>query len=157
MEFHFGAQSEFNLRGVHPDLVKVVRLALGRTSQDFGVTDGVRTRAEQEHLVAIKASKTMHSRHLIQHDGTGHAVDLVPYERGRVRWEWPLIYPIAVAMAGAARTCGVQLVWGGVWDRRMSDYATASAEDCERAVKQYQARHPGPDFLDGPHYELAGS
>jgi peptidoglycan L-alanyl-D-glutamate endopeptidase CwlK len=49
---------------------------------------------------------------------------------------------------------GVSLTWGGVWDRRLNDLP-ADADGIEAAVKAYCARHPGPDFIDGPHYELA--
>ena len=96
----------------------------------------------------------MNSRHLVQVDGLGHAVDLVPVINGQKRWEWPPIYRIAEAMRAAAEERGVRLVWGGVWDRRLGTYGSG-ADAMRAAVHEYQDRHPGPDFIDGPHYELA--
>lgn len=148
MAFKLGKKSEAELVGVHPDLVRVVRRALELTPQDFSVTDGLRTLAEQRHYVAIGASQTMDSRHL-----TGHAVDLVPYVLGRPRWEWTLIYPIALAMRVAAREQDVPLRWGGCWDVLLTD----SDEAPEDLVNDYVQRRRAAGrrvFIDGPHYEL---
>jgi len=153
MPFTLGAGSRAELAGVHPALVAVVERAIVITAQDFTVHDGVRTLAQQRALVAKGASKTMNSRHLVKADGFGHAVDLVPWEGGKLRWEWPLIYPIAAAMCQAAREFDQALIWGGVWDRRL-DRLTPSAEALKAAVAEYCVRHPGPDFIDGPHFEL---
>ena len=59
------------LRGVHPDLVRVVVRA--RAMDAFFVSEGVRTEERQRQLVREGKSRTMASRHL-----TGHAVDLYP-------------------------------------------------------------------------------
>ena len=95
--FTLGANSLKELNGVHPDLVAVVRRALELSAQDFAVHDGIRTPAEQKQLVASGASQTLDSRHL-----TGHAVDLVPYINGKLRWEWPPIYIIAEAISASS-------------------------------------------------------
>ncbi|MFZ4410763.1 MAG: M15 family metallopeptidase [Paracraurococcus sp.] len=115
------------LAGVHSDLVRVVERA--RLAVPFIVVEGLRTKERQAKLVAISASRTMHSRHL-----TGHAVDLAYWlddgdgvpEAGEVRWDWPLAHKIAAAMKAAAQAEGVALVWGGDW----------------------------ASFPDGPHFEL---
>lgn len=143
-----GAKSLANLSGVHPDLVRVVKRAITTTAQDFSVHEGLRTLARQKEYVARGVSKTMFSRHL-----GGFAVDLVPYVDGQLRWEWPAIYPIAAAMRGAAITEGVKLTWGGVWDRLLNELP-GDVEGIKIAVANYCKRHPGPDFLDGPHYEI---
>ena len=153
MGYKLGKASSAKLVGVHPKLVAVVQHAIGISKQDFAVTDGVRTEAEQRRLVARGASKTMNSKHRVQSDGFGHAVDLVPFENGSPRWEWPLIWAIAVAMDEAASKLQVPLVWGAVWDRNMLQYG-GSADALKREVEEYKIRHPGPDFLDGPHYQL---
>ena len=72
---------------------------------------------------------------------------------GMLRWEWPLIYPIAVAMRAAANKLNVAIRWGGIWDKRLNDLP-GDIESIKREVAAYCVRHPGPDFLDGPHYEL---
>lgn len=112
------------LRGVHPDLVRVV-LRCAEDWKDaetgFVVTCGLRTIEEQKVLVAKGASKTMRSRHL-----TGHAVDLAATIEGKVRWDWPLYDRMAKAMNAAAKAEKVALEWGGDWKT----------------------------FKDGPHYQL---
>lgn len=149
-----GAKSLANLTHVHPDLVAVVKAAIIASGQDFTVQEGLRTSARQRILVASGASKTLHSKHLEQPDGYGHAVDLVPWIDGTPRWEWGPIYHIAAAVRDAAVALGVSIRWGGVWDRRLNDLP-AGAEAIKAAVSAYCARHPGPDFIDGPHFEMA--
>lgn len=151
--FTLGTKSRAELQGVHPKLVRVVERSIALTMQDFGVHDGLRTREEQAQLVLKGASKTMNGKHLPQADGFGHAVDLVPYIGGKLRWEWEPIFLIAVAVDQAATELGVRLRWGGVWDRTMDQYG-GSPESMRVAVAEYCKRHPGPDFIDGPHYEL---
>jgi peptidoglycan L-alanyl-D-glutamate endopeptidase CwlK len=151
MGYKLGAGSLKELNGVHPRLVECVQHAILITTQDFGVHDGLRSIADQKVLLNRGASKTRNSKHLTQPDGWGHAVDLVPYINGKLRWEWPLIYPIAQAMQTAARLVGIDLVWGGVWDRTLGSLNG----DLRQHVAAYCARHPGPDFIDGPHYQIA--
>ncbi len=152
MTYALGAASLAKLSGVSPRLVAVVELAIQITTQDFAVTDGVRTLARQKELLAKGATKTLNSMHLPQSDGFGHAVDLTPWHDGP-RWEWPLVYSVAHAMQVAAKGLAVGLVWGGVWDRSL-DTLGDTPEALAAAVQAYQVRHPGPDFLDGPHYQL---
>lgn len=154
MSFALSARSRAELIGVHPELIAVVEQAIVLTAQDFCVHDGVRTLEQQKALVRAGASKTLNSRHLIREDGFGHAVDLVPWIGGKPRWEWKPIYLIAVAVRRAAVEQGVDLTWGGVWDRRLADLPQTAA-GIEAAVRAYCVRHPGPDFIDGPHFELA--
>ncbi len=147
-QFSLGAASQRELQGVHPDLVAVVRRAIDLTVQDFSVHDGIRSLAEQQQMVARGAAETMDSRHL-----SGHAVDLVPYVNGKLRWEWPPIYVIADAVRVAARELGTPLRWGGAWD---VDF-TASTESPEDLVAEYYARRRKRGlrvFIDGPHFEL---
>lgn len=150
----FGARSESELLGVHPALVAVVRRALVLCSQDFGVHDGLRTEAEQQVLVDAGASHTMNSKHLVQPDGYGHAVDLVPYVNGKMRWEWPPIYAIVAAMRDAAVAIPVGIRWGGCWQ------PLTAGIDPEQTVAEYisNRRSCGAKaFTDGPHFELSGA
>jgi peptidoglycan L-alanyl-D-glutamate endopeptidase CwlK len=118
------ASSVAKLKGVHPDLVRVV-LRCAKDWKDPGTgfiaTCGLRTLAEQKVLVAKGASKTMRSRHL-----TGHAVDLAATIAGKVRWDWPLYDRLAKAMKAAAKAEKVPLEAGADW----------------------------PKFRDGPHFQL---
>lgn len=105
--YQLGTKSRERLKGVHPDLVVVVERAIGLSSQDFSVGEGLRSVERQRELYNTGKSKTMNSRHL-----TGHAVDLFPYP---ISWDWEHFYPIADAMKEAADDLGVELEWGGDW------------------------------------------
>lgn len=150
-KFKFGEKSLNELKGVHPELVAVVNRALELTVQDFSVHDGLRTLEEQKEMVASGASKTMDSRHL-----TGHAVDLVPYINGKLRWEWVPIYRIADAVRIAANELGTPIRWGGAWDITF----TENLDSPEDLVIDYvtRRRKAGKEaFIDGPHFELPKS
>jgi peptidoglycan L-alanyl-D-glutamate endopeptidase CwlK len=118
------------LRGVHPDLVRVVTRC-ARDWKDktltFIITCGPRTLEEQKILVRKGASKTMRSRHIPAKNGLSHAVDVAAVLNGKVRWDWPLYGKIAAAMKAAAKREGVPVEWGGDWK----------------------------SFADGPHYQLS--
>lgn len=108
------AKSLERLKGVHPDLVKVVKLAASKVNDPLSliVTEGIRTQMRQSELVQAGASTTMKSRHL-----TGHAVDLAARLAGEVRWDWPLYDKLAVAMKAAAAELKIPLEWGGDWKK----------------------------------------
>ena len=108
--FSLGPRSKQRLRGVHPDLVKVVERAIKITDVDFTVLEGLRTPERQKALLEAGASQTLNSRHL-----TGHAVDLGAWVGDEVRWDWPLYHRIAAAIKEAAKQEGVSIVWGGGW------------------------------------------
>jgi peptidoglycan L-alanyl-D-glutamate endopeptidase CwlK len=123
------ASSKSKLKGVHPDLVRVVsRCAKDWTDKQFtfGLTCGVRTLEEQKVLVKKGASKTLKSRHIPAPNGYSHAVDVVAFIDGKVRWDWPLYDKIAKAMKAAAKSEKVPIEWGGDW----------------------------VSFKDGPHFQL---
>lgn len=141
-KFVLGKRSLDNLKGVHPDLEKVVKRAIELTEIDFAVIEGVRTKARQAELFKQGATKTMNSRHL-----TGHAVDIVPIVDGKVSWDFNYYYPLAKAMAQAATELGVPIRWGGAWT-----HISAKKGTPQDWVKAY--RDKGGRFLDGPHFEI---
>lgn len=148
-KFKFSQRSENNFKGVHPDLVAVVKLALSFTTQDFTVTQGVRTLEEQRKLLQEKKTQTLNSKHLPQADGYGHAIDIVPYP---VNWTLEKFYPIAEAFRKAAKTLNVKIRWGGSWhilndtDQPIAVLIEQYAQS-KRKVKQKA-------FIDAPHFEL---
>ncbi|MGP2471539.1 M15 family metallopeptidase [Yersinia sp. 2540 StPb PI] len=110
-QFRFGQISEHNLRGIHPDLVLIVRRALTLSTIDFRVIEGIRTPERQRQLVRNGSSKTLNSRHL-----TGHAVDLAPMVNNQIPWEdWSTFHQVAKAMKQAAKEMELPLQWGGDW------------------------------------------
>ncbi|MDF7546949.1 M15 family metallopeptidase [Escherichia coli] len=108
--FKFSQRSENNLRGVHPDLVKVVRLALELSPVDFGITEGLRTVERQKQLVAEGKSQTMNSRHI-----SGHAVDVFAYPTPAGSWDWQYYQQISRAFKQAGKNLGIPVEWGGDW------------------------------------------
>ncbi len=110
MSFSFGSRSLKRLEGVHPDLVKVMKRAIGCSTIDFTVLEGMRTLAKQKQYMAAGATRTMNSRHL-----TGHAVDIAPVIGGVVRWDWPLYHQLALVVKKAAADLEVPIQWGGDW------------------------------------------
>ena len=112
MAYKLGLRSKSKLKGVHPDLVKVVKRAIEITDIDFTVIEGLRTEKRQAELLAKGASTTMKSRHL-----TGHAVDLAALVDGKVRWDWPLYHNLADAMKQAADDTDVIIECGADWTK----------------------------------------
>lgn len=159
MTYKYGAASLKELTGVNSKLVSVAELAIGKSHgfgwTDWTVHDGIRTLAEQKRFFEQGFSRTMKSKHL-----EGLAVDLVPWIEGKPRWYWPQIYQIASCMFLAAKELGVPIKWGCVWDSTLNDLCTGVDDPrlLPDALKAeglaYNARHPGSDFPDGPHYEL---
>lgn len=142
MKFSLSFKSQSNLEGVHPALVRVVRRALAMNIMDFTVTEGVRSLDRQQHLVQTGASQRLQSKHLIQADGYGHAVDLCPYpiDMERVRKNDVREVSRFGVLSGIMRTCaileGVTIISGMDWD---SDGETLDH-----------------NFFDAWHYELVG-
>jgi len=106
------------LRGVHPDLVRVVVRA--RAMQLFFVAEGVRSVERQRQLIMAGLSRVDIDR---AHEGrhvTGHAVDLYPISAKPIPQLTRADYePVARAMAKAAALESVPLTvahfaWG--WD-----------------------------------------
>jgi len=148
MGYKLGNRSKERLEGVDASMQTVVRSAITITEQDFSVICGLRTRKEQEALVAKGASQTMKSKHL-----GGDAVDLMAYVDGG-RWELNLYDEIADAMKTSAKELGVKIRWGAAW--HIDDFG-AYEGTAEEAMNEYidlrrsQGRRP---FIDAPHFEL---
>ena len=154
MVFKLSSKSKNNLIGVHPDLVAVVNRAIEITQQDFTVFEGVRTIAKQKENVKKGVSTTVNgSRHLIGKNGYAHAVDLVPYIKGKPEWDWDGCYKIAEAVKQASIELGMPIRWGGVWDQALSEISGTTKQAQQRYVdKRLKAGQRA--FADGPHFEL---
>ena len=152
--YKLGNTSKKRLIGVHPDLVAVVNRAIELTEQDFTVFEGVRTITQQKANVAKGVSTTLYgSRHLIGKNGYAHAVDLVPYIGGQLKWDWEGCYKIAEAVKQASIELGIPIRWGGVWDKELSEIEGTAKEAQQRYVdKRLKAGQRA--FADGPHFEL---
>lgn len=112
MGFKFGKRSQAKLEGVHPDLVRVMELAISRSSLDFAITEGLRTLEKQKEYLKAGASTTLRSRHL-----TGHAVDVAIFLGKELRWDWPLYGKLASIVKIAAVDLQIPIEWGGDWKK----------------------------------------
>lgn len=118
--FTLGAKSLSKLKGVHPDLVAVVKLAITLTTADFTVGEGVRTLKTQQKYVRIGASKTLRSRHIPSSNkcNKGCAVDLWALNDIDgdgdldVNWVEKNYKPLAEAMKAAAKQLNIPIEWG---------------------------------------------
>lgn len=154
MSFKLSNRSMDKLQGVDEDMVAIVERAIELSKQDFSVICGMRTKQEQEALVAKGASQTMKSKHL-----EGRAVDLMAYVAGSGgRWELNLYDEIADAMAEAAADLGItNLRWGAAW--HIDDLAAwwqngNTAEDAMNAYVDLRRSQGRRCFIDAPHFEL---
>lgn len=149
MTYHLGSLSRSNLRGVHPDLCRVVNRAIQLTSQDFRVTEGVRTQERQAQLVQQGVSRTLNSRHI-----SGHAVDLAALHNGQISWEWDRYYQIAQAMQRASDEENVVIRWGGVWDKWLSELSSNLKLEVGHFRARFTKANGKAPLMDGPHFEL---
>ena len=133
--FRLSTRSLSRLQGVHPDLVAVAKLAIKITKYDFGIYEGVRTQALQNHYVETGRSTTRHSLHLVQFDDFSHAFDFYALDEngkyvsqkthpGKVHGYYRKIMQ---AFVTAAVRLGVEIELGGLWQT----------------------------FIDGPHIQLS--
>lgn len=143
MSYFLSNNSKAKLEGVHPSLKFLVESAIETQIMDFAVKEGVRSEARQKELFDKGLSKTLKSKHLIQPDGYGHAVDLYPYPidmdavNRNNAVEIIRFGVLAGIMKSLAWTHGIEIEWGGDWD---SDGQTLDST-----------------FFDAPHIQLKGS
>jgi peptidoglycan L-alanyl-D-glutamate endopeptidase CwlK len=142
----FGAGSLAKMQGLHPDLVRVFKLAITLSEIDFTIIEGVRSneqcfinfgkgRTGTECLkggcpakyAQPKAGKVtwlnhaLSSNHRAMPDGFGHAVDVYPYPvslvlNAKPKEFEPLFDKIAAAVFKAAMQLSIPIRWGADWD-----------------------------------------
>ena len=152
--FKLSNRSLEKLEGVNPLLVDTVKRAIQLSKVDFGVIYGVRSLAEQKRLYEAKRSQTMKSKHLIQEDGTSHAIDLMAYDGSNPSWDIVMYDDIADAMKAAAKETGAKIGWGAAWqidDITKWDGTMEQAMNAYIDLRRSQSRRP---FIDGPHFQL---
>lgn len=123
MPYSLGKRSLRNLVGVHPDIGRAVHLAIGYTTQDFGIpNDGGLRSIAQVSAIVKRGTGIANSLHLPQADGFAHAVDLVAWENMKYTWgknhedKLRLYLPIRAAMLRACDEVGIPIQHGADWD-----------------------------------------
>lgn len=110
MTFSLSQRSKDRLKGVHPDLVKVIEEAIKESPLDFSISEGLRTKERQKALFDAGKSQTMNSRHL-----TGKAVDIAVIKDGEVTWDFKYYQLVADHIKKVAKELKIDIVWGGDW------------------------------------------
>lgn len=131
----FGKRSLDILAELHPDMQRVLKLAIARTSQDFTLICGYRSPEDQNKAYAAgnskaKAGQSPHNYKL------SAAVDVIPYPfKG---WKDKDIHKelraIADVILACAKELGVSMRWGADWNMN--------------------GRTDDEKFVDGPHFEM---
>ncbi|MCI7343390.1 MAG: M15 family metallopeptidase [Fusobacterium necrophorum] len=121
--YNFSERSIKNLKGVHPDLVRLMKESIKDSPYDFMITEGLRTLERQKEMVRTGKSQTMNSYHLV-----GKAVDIALIVDGTVNWEFALYREVANHIKKRAKELGIKITWGGDW-KRLKDGPHFQLED----------------------------
>jgi len=136
--YSYGRKSRERLATVKGDLRRALERALDYGLMDITITQGVRSREEQERFFAEKKTKVHwpDSRHNILNGGDlAEAADAAPYVNGGPSYNYNHCCFLAGLVLAAAAELGVTVRWGGNWDM-----------DGEPVTDQ--------DFQDLVHFEL---
>jgi len=124
----FSQRSLDTLKGVHPNLIKLMTEAIKESPVDFTIVQGVRTIEYQQSLYAQGRTAKgkivtnadgvkKKSNHQAKSDGYGHAVDLFPFYDGKVQLSDKQVIPklklISVHIKAVAKCLGIGITWGG--------------------------------------------
>lgn len=153
---------EIVLKTVHPKLAELVRKTAAIGVTPFSVIQGGRSVEQQKKNIAKGVSWTMNSRHIASPDGKARAVDIAPFVNGIVSWTWEKpganndFFELMLDVKKAAKAIGLEVEWGGVWDRRLSQLSNDLKTEVQNYAKRQKAKgktaHP-----DGPHIQLLRS
>ncbi len=119
--FKLSKKSINNMEGVHPDLIRVVHLALEYSKYDFGILASVRTVDQQAALLAKgeAVTSTENSRHVIENNecGMSCAIDFMVYKDGKGTWDAKYYRRTVRYFFQAAIELGVQVEAGILWGK----------------------------------------
>ena len=136
-KYSFSEQSLNMFKNVHPNLVKIMKVAIENSPFDFRITAGARTAEEQNALYQIGRTRAGNkvtnadgyrnkSNHQIKADGYGYAVDIFicgKYdEQGNYikfntteGYDFKKLKAVADHIKSIAKTKGYKVEWGGDW------------------------------------------
>ncbi len=115
----FGDKSLANLEGVLPALAEVAAKAITLCRFDGTIINGGGMRTEaQAQMNVLNKTGILNSRHRVQPDGYGHAIDLIPLTPGKgIDWSNMTAFKaMANAVKQAAAELGVPIRQGCDWN-----------------------------------------
>ena len=124
MEHHkFGKRSLYHLSQVHPTLVAMAHEILYSSPNDLGISDGVRTEAEQKENVTKGVSWTMNSKHRLRRfEGIdtplAGAFDFFIIVNGKSVWNAKPYEELRGIIMDSADILNTEIVWGADWDSK---------------------------------------
>lgn len=129
MAFQLGNRSASKLEECHPDLLKIVQLALKVSEVDFGVAEGYRSPERQKSLFDQGKSKIDGINRKGMHNyRPSKAIDIFAYHpdlatRRKIAYDFNTICYLGGVLQSCAQILRAQgkishtLRWGGNWDR----------------------------------------
>lgn len=126
------------MKGVHPNLIELMKKAIGDSPYDFKIVQGLRTAEYQNSLYQQGRTKpgkivtkldgySRKSNHQAKADGYGHAVDIavcghydgngnyVKYTTDAEMFDNKKLVEISKHIKAVAKEMGLEIVWGGEW------------------------------------------
>lgn len=162
MAFALSKRSQNTLSRISVTAAQVARRAIFTTKVDYGVICGVRDDVEQLDIYRNNKSqlnglpKGIRVGNVI---GTGvsmHqlklAFDVLAYLGSDHTWEVRYYLPIAEAMRDACIEQGVEMIWGGCWDKPLTKIKDVRLE-MNRYVRRRKAMGKKP-FIDAGHFQM---
>jgi len=148
-QYKFSDRSLRNLIGVNMLLQTVMKMAILKSTIDFGIGEGVRSEERQQYLFDTGKSKTLKSKHI-----TGDAVDVLVYKNGSIVWDHDAFAEVAEAVALVSKEINVPIRWGAAWtvpDIGKWEGTMIGARTSYEETRKGEGRTP---FIDSPHFEL---
>ena len=90
----------------------------------------------------------MKSKHL-----GGTAIDFAPIVDGKANYDEKYVFAVSDAFKKAAAELGIDLRWGGNWNKNIGGYAGTSKELHQEYLDEKKKKKEKP-FFDTVHFEL---
>lgn len=120
MKYKFGKQSTGNLLTCTTNLQLVMNKALYLGLIDFSITEGIRSKAEQNRYYKLGRSDFPwpDSKHNVLNEETDRAkaVDAPPYVNSKVSYNYYHCCYLAGIILSTGKFLGIDIKWGGNWD-----------------------------------------
>ena len=117
MMYKLSKRSKGRLKGVNPQLVTLINMALEVSPIDFGIPEdgGLRSAGRQNMLFKEGVSKCDGFSDLSMHQ-SGNAFDFYAYVNGSASWDKVQLGILYGVFQTIANQMNIKIVWGGTFD-----------------------------------------